>query len=255
MNRQHSIRTRIDWAVTKLFRFIGPRQVGDEKIDSLIRKKIKTLGRQYEDGNSNCIGYTYHPIYFRDLGNVSCHRGESACRERLECIEKEVEVNPGDRVLDVGANVGFFSFALASQGAIVDAIEAQTESFEVGAALSKKYDATVYFVNKPVSVEVLNHLDHHYKISLLLSVLHWVMKQEGKQKTIEILRAVADRSEMIFVEVPSDPSDGMVFHEEFSSLDNVRKFLTEALPDHDIEEILQNREWGNRSLFKISVRT
>jgi hypothetical protein len=218
----------------------------------LIREKIRNLGKQYEDGNSNCIGYTYHPIYFDEFSDVSCHRGESACRERLDCIEKEVHIESGDRVLDIGANVGFFAFSFASKGAVVDAIEAQTESFEIGSALAKQNSAHVYYINKPISVRVLDDLDHRYKVALLLSVLHWVMKQEGRLETIKILRAVVSRADTVFLEVPADPSDGMVFHEEFSNLENVRRFLSEALPDHEIKEILQSREWGHRPLFKIS---
>jgi 2-polyprenyl-3-methyl-5-hydroxy-6-metoxy-1,4-benzoquinol methylase len=81
--------------------------------------RVKELGRTYEDGNSDLLGYTYHPIPFAGFEHVNAHRDE--CDARLRAILDALKVRPGDWILDVGANVGFFAFSLARLGAIVEA--------------------------------------------------------------------------------------------------------------------------------------
>jgi len=245
-------RYRYDWAKTKILRKILPKKDDRKRVIESIRRKVKALGSRYEDGNSNCRGYTYHPIVFPEFNNVAYHRDVSGCDERLKAMLSAVEIREGDRVLDVGANVGFFSFSMAKKGAIVDSVELQSESFEIGAALAKLYDMNVSYINKPISRKLLHHLDNSYKCALLLSVVHWVMKQCGREETIELLRDIAQRSEIIFFEVPSTAEDGMVVHEDFTSLKKVKSFLVEALPEHNATELLIGEKWGNRVLFKIS---
>ena len=251
MNKISKIRYRYDWAKTKILRKMLPEKDERRRTIENVRKKIKSLGTRYEDGNSNCRGYTYHPIIFPEFYDVAYHRDASGCDERLQAMLSVVEINEGDRILDVGANVGFFSFSMARKGAIVDSIELHPESFEIGAALARLYDMDVCYINKPISRELLHHLDNNYKCALLLSVVHWIMKQCGREETIEILRDIAQRSETIFFEVPSSPDDGMVVHEDFSSLERVKSFLHETFPDHRATELLIGEKWGNRVLFKI----
>ena len=252
MIKVSKIRYRYDWLKTKVLRKILPERNADQKALRDIKKKVKRLGSRYEDGNSNCRGYTYHPIVFDDFSQVSYHRDVSGCEERFRAILEDIHIKPGDRVLDVGANVGYFAFSLAKHGAIVDAVELQTDSFEIGASLAKMYNMDVCYLNKPISRQLLAHLDNQYKCVLLLSVIHWVMKQCGREETIELLREIARYSDTIFFEVPSTPEDGMVTHEDFLSIGGVKEFLAEAFPEFTVEELLTGTNWRKRVLFKIT---
>lgn len=217
-----------------------------------IRKRIKALGKRYEDGNSTCRGYTYHPIPFPEFQDARNHRDASGCESRLDVLQSETQLGAGDRVLDIGANVGFFSFSLVNQGVMVDSVELQSDSFEIGAALSKLYKKDVNYINKPVSLELLNHLGHQYQCVLLLSVVHWIMKQKGKDETLAILQKISSMADTIFFEVPSSENDGLAYHQDFSSIESVRVFVSEAFPGRNAIELMQGKAWGNRVLFKIS---
>lgn len=251
MTSINQVKYRYDWVKTKLLRLAFPAKDESAKLTNSIRKKIKILGTHYEDGNSNCKGYTYHPIPFKEFNDIAYHRDISSCDERFKTISAVANLNSGDRLLDIGANVGFFSFSFAKEGAIVDAIELQSESFEIGAALAKLYSQNVCYINHPISQKLLSHLDNEYKCTLLLSVFHWILKQCGRAEAINILRNIAQRSEIVIFEVPASHEDGMVLHNDFSSLEKVKLFLAEALPDHSVSEILTGKSWGNRVLFKI----
>ena len=236
---------------TKLYRLAHRRKEGKDEIRYEIHKRIARLGKQYEDGNSNCIGYTYHPIPFEEFNRSSVHRGHDSCKTRLDAILSDSQVGKGDRVLDIGANVGYFSFGFSKLGAIVDSVELQRDTFEIGSLLSLLYDADVNYINKPVSIRLVKHLDHRYKVTLLLSVVHWILKQNGKANTLELLRYIDSVSDILYFEAPSSGNDALVFHEEFSSKRNLEAFLAEAFPERDISELGSSADWGGRVLYRI----
>lgn len=238
---------RIDQLRTSIYRALHKRGSEGEEMRKRVLARVRELGRQYEDGNSDLMAYTYHPIPFPGFEQVNCHRSEIG--SRLEAILSRLSIDPGDWILDIGANVGFFSFSLERLGAMVEAYEPNSPSFEIGAALSKYHKASVLYINKPFGRETLRYLRPRYRAVLLLSVFHWIVKQEGKEGAAAILQDLARRADLIFFEVPSRPGDGMFDHELFRSKSATEEFLRETLPGVAISELAHDQEWGGRYLF------
>ncbi len=237
---------------TRFFRLLVRRAPAEKMLRTRILKQARRLGRFYFDGNSDIVGFTYHPIPFDGFEHVPHHRG--SCEKRLNAILNQITISPGDWVLDLGANVGFYAFSLARLGAIVEAYESNCDTFEIGASLSNLYKCDVIYVNKPISVANLKYLRPHYKIILLLSIFHWIVKQEGRQGAIAILRDLAVRGDFIFFEVPSNPDDAMYKHPLFSSLDSVKTFITSTLPDAEIKSLEIDSDWMDRVIWQIDCR-
>ena len=146
---------------------------------------------------------------------------------------------------------GFFAFSLERQGAMVEAYELNSATFEIGAALSKLYKANVLYINKPLGRESLPFLRPHYKAILLLSVFHWIVKQEGREGAATVLRDLAQRADLIFFEVPTSSSDGMFQDELFASKETIESFLRDTLPGVACHELACDDGWGGRFLLCI----
>jgi 2-polyprenyl-3-methyl-5-hydroxy-6-metoxy-1,4-benzoquinol methylase len=238
---------------TALIRKALPRRTEEEALEFRIRRRIKELGRTYEDGNSDLVEFTYHPIPFAEFRDIKCHRKEAAAR--LKPISDRLQIKPGDWILDIGANVGFFAFSLERLGAFVEAYEVNSASFEIGAALSRLNKSNVLYLNKPFGTAAINYLRPHYKSVLLLSVFHWIVKQEGAERAAEVLRALAQRTETIFFEAPTSAEDGMFQHELFSSKEGIEKYLHAALPTATLTELIRDDGWGGRFLYCLDCRS
>jgi hypothetical protein len=234
---------------TRLFRTIGWRGTEENELRRRIMSRVKELGRWYEDGNSDLMAFTYHPIPFPGFEHIKCHRREAELR--LQAILTRLHVAKGDWILDIGANVGFFAFSLERQGAMVEAYELNSGTFEIGAALSKLHKTNVLYINKALGRESLPYLRPHYKAILLLSVFHWIVKQEGRMGAAAVLRDLARRADLIFFEVPTSPSDGMFQDELFASKEAIENFLRETLPGVTCRELACDDGWGARSLLLI----
>jgi hypothetical protein len=77
------------------------------------------------------------------------------------------------------------------------------------------------------------------------------VKQEGREGAAAILRDLARRTDMIFFEVPTSPSDGMFQDDLFTSKEAVESFLRETLPGAACHELTCDDEWGGRFLLCI----
>lgn len=237
---------------TDLIRVLGGRRSAEEQLRKRVLRRVKELGRTYEDGNSDLVAFTYHPIPFPGFERIKCHRGEVELR--LKAILTRLNIVPGDWILDVGANVGFFSFSLERMGAMVEAYELNSATFEIGAALSKLYKTNVLYLNKALGLESLQYLRPHYRAVLLLSVFHWIVKQEGREGAAAILRDLARRADMIFFEVPTCSTDGMFQDELFASKAAIEAFLRETLPGLARHQLVSDQAWGDRMLLCIDCK-
>lgn len=243
------VRLFLDGVATNMYRMVVSPPSDEVALRRRVRRRIKDLGRRYVDGNSDLLGYTYHPIPFPEFANIRSHR--HSCEDRLKLIMNELQITPDDWILDVGANVGYFSFGLEREGAKVDAFESDTNTFEIGAALSKLYDRRVLYINKALCHASLQLLRPRYRAILLLSVFHWIVKQDGEEKAVEVLRDLARRADHIFFEAPCAKHDAMYKHRWFSSPEACSEFLKSTLPLAQVTVLGTDPEWMGRVLYKI----
>jgi hypothetical protein len=228
LRRLHRIRT-------SGYRALRPEPAEPERLRARVLARVRELGRTYEDGNSDLLGYTYHPIPFDGFEHLNTHRPE--CEARLRAILREVTIRPGDWVLDVGANV--------------EAYEPHSASFEIGAALSKLYKRDVLYINRGLSEAGLKYLRPRYRAILLLSVFHWVVKQDGDAAAARVLRDLAGRADVLFFEVPASPVDGMFHNREFVSRSAIEAYLARVLPGATIVALSEDDAWAARPLYAI----
>lgn len=249
---QQGLLRRLYQARTWWMRNVRRRPSEEAHLRQRILDRVSQLGRWYEDGNSDLVQFTYHPIPFPGFESVNSHRKDMD--DRLAAVVKAINPTPGDWVLDIGANVGYFSFSLEKKGAYVEAYESNSDTFEIGAALSKLHRANVLYLNKPFGTPALAYLRSHYKAVLLLSVFHWIVKQEGLEPATSLLQQLAERCDLILFETPCSEGEGMALHELFNSSAQVESYLRKSLPRARFEVLSSDPSWGGRNLYGIRPR-
>jgi 2-polyprenyl-3-methyl-5-hydroxy-6-metoxy-1,4-benzoquinol methylase len=95
-------------------------------------------------------------------------QGTRDLEERLKVLDK-FNVNPNERVLDIGANLGLLSRYFENRGAIVDSTEIDLNTRSLGQSISIVEESSIKYID--LSDEKFKN---KYHIVLLFSVLHHV---------------------------------------------------------------------------------
>ena len=95
-------------------------------------------------------------------------QGTRDLEERLKVLDK-FNVNPNERVLDIGANLGLLSRYFENRGAIVDSTEIDLNTRSLGQSISIVENSSIKYID--LSDEKFKN---KYHIVLLFSVLHHV---------------------------------------------------------------------------------
>lgn len=95
-------------------------------------------------------------------------QGTRGLTERLKVLDK-FNINPNERVLDIGANLGLLSRYFENRGAIVYATEIDSNTRSLGQSISIIENSSIKYID--LSAEKLKN---QYDIVLLFSVLHHV---------------------------------------------------------------------------------
>lgn len=144
----------------------------------------------------------YHPIPFNDFADLSTQVEPATSYTRLGMILAGYQDFRNLRVLDMGCNVGFYSFSLAKRGATVTGVDARPEYIEIASRVANIYDLpNATFINSPITPELINETGPGWDIALCFSMIQWVADQRGMEYACEVLKAVSKRSKAMFFDV------------------------------------------------------
>ena len=140
----------------------------------------------------------YHPIPFYEFSDLTTQVTKLTPYKRLGMILSRYNDLSRKRVLDLGCNVGFYSFSLAKRGAYVTGIDLRSEYIDIANKVSQIYENPVEFINRHVTPEFFEENNREYDITLCFSMLQWVIDQKGTEYGTKILKAISDKSEALF---------------------------------------------------------
>ena len=143
----------------------------------------------------------YHPIPFEGFEHLSTQVTWDTPFKRLAMILKGYQSFSGAKILDLGANIGFYSLSLARRGADVTAVDRRPEYVQIARQVSELYQVPVEFKCSSINLDLLDSLDERYDIVLFFSVFQWIVDSEGWTKALAILRHIARKSEAMFFDV------------------------------------------------------
>lgn len=142
----------------------------------------------------------YHPIPFTDFRHLSTQVTPDTPYRRLEMILSHSGDLVGKRVLDLGCNLGFYSFSLARRGAKCTGVELREDYMRIAPQIAAIYDMPVTFVNESLSPELIDRVGD-VDVTLCFSMIQWVIDQKGMDHGKAILRRISERSRRLFFDV------------------------------------------------------
>jgi len=115
-------------------------------------------------------------------------KGMRACAERFEAIRENIA--GGSLCLDVGCNTGYFAHEMARMGIFTIGLESEMKNVIVADA---RYSApNLLFKHFSLDSDTAMSLPEA-DIILFLSVFHHLVKSEGRDGAIEVLRTLAEK--------------------------------------------------------------
>ena len=134
--------------------------------------KARVYDKKLYLGSSDNRNAFYHGVPFK--GEIDyCLRDNSSEKLRLLLLNEDFR---NKRVLDLGCNVGFFAFSLASQAKEVVGIDHDEVAIAKAKELCGKYNIkNIKFISEKISTQLLKDLGS-FDVVLALSILPWVNK-------------------------------------------------------------------------------
>jgi SAM-dependent methyltransferase len=221
-----------------------------DEIKGLIQQ-IGTKG--YRDGSSTKPGFVYHSIPFDGFEDIRIHKN-GHCAKEYDLIKKVLEnknIQP-DSVLDIGSNIGFFTFNFNRDfDAEVSAVEKDSFNAEVLSAFNQHYQLTdkITVHNSDVH-QFLQSNEKTFDVGLMLNVHMWVHKQHGSAATKKIMSELCGKVKHFFFQTAHAESAGMYIIKELRTVAQVQEYLKEV-GFTDVEQVFKTTWHGkkNRTLF------
>ena len=164
--------------------------------------KLQELAGYIKAHPMESMGDIYHPLPFPEFQQLTVSSDPGATNKKWSLIKQSLpDLSFNElKVLDVGANIGFYTFSLAQLGAAVDAYEPRESYVQLGRQIVDVTGLTVNWHPKTLETEDIN--TGPYDIALMLSVFQWISDGDTRlQYAGDILRAVASSSRILFFEL------------------------------------------------------
>jgi hypothetical protein len=172
-----------------------PDAIGFDSIDAIIQ--------DLKDRPVEKSGNIYHPIPYPEFDGLQTSSNRVEAERKLEAVISALSsVRPaglgGARILDIGANAGFYTFSLDQKGAAVTAFESNPRYGAIGRYLAEHRAKNVKWFDEPFNPARIS--GHNFDAALMLSVFQWMAA--GGERLDEALR------ELRYI---SQVSDALVF--------------------------------------------
>ena len=186
----------------------GTDEAAIDKISqNAINIMLSKIGKKRYDGSSLRKGWTYHPVPFEEFNSGKCHK-DAAISEYKDVLEYCPFVKDGNKnILDIGSNIGYFSFQLAQLGNVVVGVEADPVVLEAAQAI--RLYKNIWNINfiQIIDTNVLDHIID-FDLVLLLNTHMWIYKQLGAKRTIELMKKLASKTKYMLFQTAGKESGG-----------------------------------------------
>lgn len=215
--------------------------MGKNEIKKEIQEAIAKIGSDgYRDGSSVNEGWTYHIIPFDDFQDVQAHKGQ--CVNEFEKIMEHIaKVRKMDMLIDVGANIGYFSYKFANIFKKVIAIESDdlvsTAAKKLGEYYAiKNVDYFTTHFNKEFLDIFEKIVGQKADVTLMLNVHMWITKHEGVDGAKAIMKQLAKNTRYLFFQTAHAESSAMFQDDHLRDFNDIKEYLEEC-GFTDVEQI------------------
>jgi hypothetical protein len=211
-----------------------------------------------EDLKNNPVeknGELYHPIPFPEFDGLTTSSKPKGVFEKWDIISKTVKIIFGEkkdfRVLDVGANAGFYTFNFAKDGAIVKSFECHDRYKNIGGVIAKEKNLPVEW--NPIAFRSNSiQKEEQFDLALLLSVYQWMANGNVNDKEAKSsLKLISDQSDYLFFELGYNSGKSCVRTNKWFHYAEMIRFLQESTSYTNFKLVGKTRLWGGRKRYLI----
>jgi len=139
----------------------------------------------------------------KEDGRLASKHGSVEFLTTMRYIERYLD--PGSRIIEIGAGTGRYSHAIAGKGFAVDAVELVEYNIEVFRQNTKPNENIT--ITQGNAMDLSGFADNTYDITLLLGPMYHLFKKEEKQKAVsEAIRVTKQGGTIFTAYCISDPS-------------------------------------------------
>ena len=148
---------------------------------------------------------TYAPNFFLPREKISSDKRASYCR--LDAINRFLPVDAQPSTLDVGCNLGFFTFSMAKRGGFCIGIDYGRNEILAAKALAFKHSVNnIVFTQMEVTPENASLLPKADMVICLSIFHHWIRKL-GEADSLRIMKGLASNANKYFVFDTGQPNE------------------------------------------------
>lgn len=207
--------------------------------------EIQELIEQIKKQKLETWANIYHPLPFYEFGNLTIQVAPDTSYQRLQMILNAAGGDVVDkRVLDLGCNLGFYSFSLAHRGAKVTSVEMRADYHDISKRIVELYNMNVRFRNEPLTPELVDEVGD-VDLTLCFSMIQWVIQQNGMDYGKQILNRISQRSKLLMFDVSVNDGAACLLCPRGQELIYVHDLLREATTYNDIQHVGQVHPYGS----------
>lgn len=144
----------------------------------VFKEKIKSRTK-----STKIPGCLYQPLLHPDLQDIPSFH---TCEDRFTAIKNDLTLHRGT-LLDLGANLGYFSFKFENMGFQCVAVESDEKDVEVIDKLAKQKNIELVQCDM-LDERIMDKLNHyHFDIVLALNIFHHFIKTKDKHEALKKL--------------------------------------------------------------------
>lgn len=214
--------------------------------EDIIKAISLIASKGYRDGSSVWEGVTFHPIPFSEFSTIRSHK--VGCYAEYEVIKNFIKTKkiPSSTVLDLGSNVGFFSFNLNKDfGSEVLGIEKDSFTGEVAQLLAGYYEKRKVKFQIGDALEYVLDTDKVFDVVVCLNTHMWMYKQHKAEKTLRMMKRLSKVTKHLFFQTAHAESASMYIVEELKNKESLINYLREA-GFESIEPIFESTAHDNK---------
>ena len=184
---------------------MGGLKLGDPVENHRVYSTIEELILDIEARPLESFGHVYHPIPFPEFEHLTTSTDKRVLADKLEFVETVLSRRrerglPTERLLDIGANGGFFTFSLARSVRDITAYESDLRYGAIGEFLASTRTSNVKWVSRAFTTADAE-VDS-WDVALALSVFQWLTEGgAGLVAGLETLSVLSERVSCLIFEL------------------------------------------------------
>ncbi len=176
----------------------------------------------------------YQPIY----GQQNSKNSTRQCEDRWKVFSKHLPSQKGS-ILDIGCNIGYFSFQLAEQGHFVYGLEADDlYALACKAIKDRNKINNVVFIKQYIDHDFAKNLPS-YDVIVNLSVFHHWVKVYGLEQATDMMRLMANKCSCMVFETGQSNEIGSQWPEILAFMgDDPQEWIAAFLKDIGFTDVV-----------------